>query len=94
VAALRERLAGRALALVFDKALSYGYQGPIAEDLKAALYAAPDPPAVYGAICGLGGRDVSPGQLATATREALADLAAGVTDRDPVWINLAEGSMR
>ncbi|MBF4509707.1 MAG: pyruvate ferredoxin oxidoreductase [Aeromicrobium sp.] len=94
VAALRERLAGRALALVFDKALSYGYQGPIAEDLKAALYAAPDAPAVYGAICGLGGRDVSPGQLAAATRAALGDLAAGVTDRAPVWINLAEGSMR
>lgn len=94
VAALRERLAGRALALVFDKALSYGYQGPIAGDLKAALSAAPDAPAVYGAICGLGGRDVSPGQLADATRSALSDLAAGVTDREPVWINLAEGSMR
>lgn len=94
VAALREKLEGRALALVFDKALSYGYQGPIAEDLKAALYATTDAPAVYGNICGLGGRDVSPDHLAAATRDALADLDAGVRDRPPVWINLVEGSMR
>ena len=70
VDALREKLAGRALALVFDKALSYGFQGPIAEDLKAALYAAEDAPAVFGAICGLGGRDVSPDHLAAAARDA------------------------
>jgi pyruvate/2-oxoacid:ferredoxin oxidoreductase alpha subunit len=94
VTALREQLASRALALVFDKALSYGYQGPIAEDLKAALYAAEDAPAVYGHVCGLGGRDVSPEQLAAAARAGVKDLAAGIRDREPVWINLAEGSMR
>jgi pyruvate/2-oxoacid:ferredoxin oxidoreductase alpha subunit len=94
VAALREKLGGRKLALVFDKALSYGYQGPIAEDLKAALYGVGEAPAVYGHVCGLGGRDVSPQQLADAARAGLADLGNGVIDRDPVWINLAEGSMR
>ena len=94
VEALRTKLAGRKLALVFDKALSYGYQGPISEDLKAALYAAEDAPAVYGAICGLGGRDVTPDQLAQTARDALADLEAGVVDRSPVWVNLNEGSMR
>jgi len=94
VEALREKLQGRSLALVFDKALSYGYQGPICEDLKAALYASEDAPVVYGAICGLGGRDVSPDHLAAATRDALTDLAAGVRDRAVHWINLAEGSMR
>ena len=94
VAALREKLAGRALALVFDKAMSYGFQGPIAEDLKAALYAADDASAVFGCVCGLGGRDVTPGDLVQASRDALADLGAGVRDREPRWIGLAEGSMR
>lgn len=94
VDALREKLAGRSLAVVFDKAMSYGFQGPIAEDLKAALYAADDAPAVFGCICGLGGRDVTPGDLAQASRDALADLGAGVRDREPRWIGLAEGSMR
>lgn len=94
VAVLREKLAGRALALVFDKAMSYGFQGPIAEDLKAALYAADDAPAVFGCVCGLGGREVTPDALSQAVRDALADLGAGVRDREPRWIGLAEGSMR
>ncbi|MDF1542311.1 MAG: transketolase C-terminal domain-containing protein [Anaerosomatales bacterium] len=92
--ALRDRLAGRSLAVVFDKALSYGYQGPICEDLKAALYDGGDSPAVHGVVCGLGGRDVTPVQLASAVREARADLEAGMRDRAPHWIGLVEGSMR
>ncbi|MBW6469552.1 MAG: pyruvate ferredoxin oxidoreductase [Coriobacteriia bacterium] len=94
VGALRDRLAGRSLAVVFDKALSYGYQGPICEDLKAALYDGADSPAVHGVVCGLGGRDVTPVQLASAVREARADLEAGIRDRAPYWIGLVEGSMR
>jgi len=58
--ALKERIAGCTLAVVFDKALSYGYEGPIASDTKAALAGVPDVPVVYGAVCGLGGRDVTP----------------------------------
>ncbi|MRS11993.1 MAG: pyruvate ferredoxin oxidoreductase [Actinobacteria bacterium] len=92
--ALRDRLASRALALVYDKALSYGNEGPICGDLKAALYSMDGEPAVYGAICGLGGRDVTLEHLAQAARDALSDLEAGVAHRAPVWIDLAEGSMR
>lgn len=98
VAAVRERLAGTRLAVVFDKALSYGVEGPIASDLKAALQPlGGDAPTVFGAICGLGGRDVSPDDLVAATRRAVADLDAGRTDREPDWINLqalAQGGAR
>lgn len=86
--ALRERLAGRLLALVVDKSLSYGYEGPICTDLRAAMLGVHDAPAVFGAVCGLGGRDVSPEQLADAARRAVVDLDAGVTQRPTDWINL------
>jgi len=88
VAALRERLEGRDVALVFDKAVSYGYQGPICGDLKAALSALPSAPVVYGAVCGLGGRDVSVPHLVDAVSRAVADRSAGVVDRPTDWINL------
>ena len=88
VEALRVKLAGCALALVFDKALSYGYEGPICSDLRGALLDADQPPAVFGAICGLGGRDVTPDHLADATRRALADLRTGGRTRKTDWINL------
>jgi pyruvate/2-oxoacid:ferredoxin oxidoreductase alpha subunit len=86
--ALRAKLAGRRGALVFDKALSYGYEGPICSDLRAALCGEPEAPLVWGAVCGLGGRDVSPGQLADAARRALADAHAGVRQRATDWLNL------
>jgi pyruvate/2-oxoacid:ferredoxin oxidoreductase alpha subunit len=87
-AALRDRLAGRSLALVFDKALSYGYEGPICSDLRAALSGEVGAPTIYGAVAGLGGRDVSPEHLAEAARRAVVDRAAGVTRRPTDWINL------
>ena len=37
VEALRAKLANAKLAIVFDKAMSYGYGGPICNDLRAAL---------------------------------------------------------
>ena len=94
-AELRARLAGKRLAVVFDKALSYGYEGPISADLKAALHGVDESPAVFGCICGLGGRDVSPEDLAAAARRAITDLESGVGDRAPEWINLRpEGGAR
>ncbi|HSK47447.1 MAG TPA: transketolase C-terminal domain-containing protein, partial [Coriobacteriia bacterium] len=87
-AELGRKLAEKSLAVVFDKAMSYGYEGPICTDLKAALSAAPCAPAVFGEICGLGGRDVSPQLLADATRRAIVDYDDGVRMRQPEWLGL------
>lgn len=87
-AKLADRLAGRSLVIVFDKAMSYGYEGPISADLKAALYGQSDVPAVFGTISGLGGRDTSPEDLADTTRRAVADHAAGIRTRPTEWVNL------
>ncbi len=88
IEALRERLVGRSVALVFDKALSYGYEGPICSDLRGCLLGVEGAPPVFGAVCGLGGRDVSLEQLADAARGAVADAAAGMRTRETDWINL------
>jgi pyruvate/2-oxoacid:ferredoxin oxidoreductase alpha subunit len=85
---LRDKLVGRKGVLVYDKAVSYGYAGPICTDVRAALYGEPGAPVVWGAVCGLGGRDVSPEQLADAALRALADGHAGMLHRPTDWINL------
>lgn len=87
-AALAEKLAGASLAVVFDKAMSYGYEGPICSDLKAALCGRDQAPVVFGTVSGLGGRDTSPADLLAATKRAIADHADGVTERPAEWINL------
>lgn len=86
--ALAEKLAGASLAVVFDKAMSYGYEGPICSDLKAALCGRDQAPVVFGTVSGLGGRDTSPADLLAATERAIADHADGVTERPAEWINL------
>jgi len=86
--ALRQTLVGRSLVIVYDKALSYGYEGPICSDVKAAVSGAPGAPPVFGAVCCLGGRDVTPEDLADTARRALGDLRSGVCNRSTEWVNL------
>jgi len=85
---VRTALRRRQLCLVFDKAMSYGHEGPICSDVRGALGGVPGAPVVYGAVAGLGGRDVTPGQLADTVRRAVADVRAGVRDRPEEWVNL------
>ncbi len=87
-AALRASVAGCRVALVLDKALSYGFGGPICNDVRAVLCGRADAPAVFGAICGLGGRDTTPDDLAAAAKRAVADYDRGVRDRPDDWLAL------
>lgn len=75
------------LAVVFDKSLSYGYQGPICADIKAALYNSGVTTAVHGYIGGLGGRDLKARELVGKARESLTALDAGFKDKTTGWIN-------
>lgn len=86
--AVRDALRGRKLAIVFDKSLSYGNEGPICGDLKAALLGAPEMPEVYGYIAGLGGRDVKARQVAEAVRESMAWLEDKRGEKPAGWVNL------
>lgn len=75
------------LVVVFDKGLSYGYQGPICADVKAALWGRATGPAVHGYIAGLGGRDVKARELVEAVRESVRFLDQGTTRKETGWIN-------
>lgn len=87
-AAMREATRNARVVVVVDKSLSYGYQGPICADLKAALCGVDGAPQIHGYIAGLGGRDVKARQLADAVRESLAWADAGKGLKETAWINL------
>lgn len=60
-AELREVLRGVKRVIVIDRAISYGGTGgPVAGEVRAALYQEDGMPAVANFICGLAGRDVAP----------------------------------
>jgi len=82
VAALKNKKS----ALVFEKALSYGNQGPLYADIKAALYSCDEKPAVKNFILGLGGREIQTHQLIEALTESCA--APEAIQDAPQWIGL------
>jgi pyruvate/2-oxoacid:ferredoxin oxidoreductase alpha subunit len=75
--------------LVLDRAVSYGYEGPLASDTKAALYGLRNPPEICCFIAGIGGREISAEMIAEAA-EAVLTGRFGPPDRphDAPWIHL------
>ncbi len=56
---LQRILAGRKLVMVYDRAISLGGPGgPMASEIKSAMYGRADAPAILSVIAALGGRDV------------------------------------
>ncbi|MFH0847377.1 MAG: transketolase C-terminal domain-containing protein [Chloroflexota bacterium] len=60
-AELKEMVKGAEVLIVLDRALSTGGPGgPVASEIRSALYAVKDRPKVVSFVAGLGGRDISP----------------------------------
>jgi pyruvate/2-oxoacid:ferredoxin oxidoreductase alpha subunit len=90
--ALAEALKQARRVIVIEKALSYGYEGALCSDLKAALYEHMEgggredgsrAPLVKGLIAGIGGREIRTADLTDNLRAAIAGTLEG-----PGWIGL------
>ncbi len=57
--ALRDALRGAARVVVLDRNISFGHHGIFFQEVKSALYGVRPAPDVFGAVIGLGGRDVT-----------------------------------
>jgi pyruvate ferredoxin oxidoreductase alpha subunit len=84
--AIVETLASAQCVIVMEKALSYGNQGALTGDIKAALYRSSERPLMHHFILGLGGREIKTRQLYD-TLTATCASPETVSDA-PVWIGL------
>jgi pyruvate/2-oxoacid:ferredoxin oxidoreductase alpha subunit len=86
--ALAAALSGKRGVIVVEKALSYGYEGALCSDVKAALYdhaaANGGAPSVKGLVAGIGGREIRTPDLAATLRDTIS----GTTQAGPNWIGL------
>jgi pyruvate ferredoxin oxidoreductase alpha subunit len=86
--AIANALKGKKGVIVFEKALSYGYEGALVSDLKSALYehlaGTGALPVVQNFIAGIGGREIHTNDLTQNLRAAIQSRVA----KDPVWIGL------
>ncbi len=55
---LRQAVEGAEVLIVLDRAISFGGPGPVASEVKAALYSEERRPKVISFVGGLGGRDI------------------------------------
>ncbi len=83
-------LAGAEGVVVFEKALSYGYEGALCSDVKAALYSLngtkKKKPFVHNYIVGLGGREIKTSDLYEALKNSCEN--PGKSGKGLQWIGL------
>ncbi|HWR68890.1 MAG TPA: pyruvate ferredoxin oxidoreductase [Desulfomonilia bacterium] len=88
--AIAQGLADAEGVIVFEKALSYGYEGALCSDIKAALYPMnglkKKRPFVHNYILGLGGREIKTAHLHEALLNSCTSKAS--PGRAPQWIGL------
>jgi pyruvate/2-oxoacid:ferredoxin oxidoreductase alpha subunit len=84
--AVREAFKAAPAIVVFEKNISYGYEGALCSDIKAALYGTGIASPIHNFIAGLGGRDVKSRELAEAVRDSLAAIAGGTREKQ-TWLN-------
>jgi pyruvate/2-oxoacid:ferredoxin oxidoreductase alpha subunit len=78
---------GCRLVVVFDKSISYGHEGAISTETKAALYGSGLNTVVRDFVVGLGGRDVKARELVDAVKKTLSLMGSGHLKTDsPEWI--------
>jgi len=76
------------LVVVFEKNISYGYEGAVCSELKASLYDSDAKARVFGCIVGLGGRDVKARELQGVIKKAASVKRYKRTQEDgPQWIS-------
>ncbi len=78
--------------MILDRAVSYGYEGPLAGDVKAALYGLKNPPGLHCYVAGIGGREISAEMIAQAAEDILNGRAESPKrPQEMPWINLQPG---
>jgi pyruvate/2-oxoacid:ferredoxin oxidoreductase alpha subunit len=73
--------------IIFEKGISYGYEGALCSELKAAFYGTNIGMPIHNYVVGLGGRDVKARELAEAVRLSTDAIAAGETEPITKWLN-------
>jgi 2-oxoisovalerate ferredoxin oxidoreductase alpha subunit len=84
-------LAGNAQMIsTIDRHISFGMEGFLASETKAALFDVEDGPIVAGFIAGLGGRDVTSETIERMAKKSMKWMHAGKVEKGTEWVDLKE----
>ncbi|TFG30014.1 pyruvate ferredoxin oxidoreductase [Candidatus Thorarchaeota archaeon] len=84
-------LASRVKAFAsFDRGVSYGFGGPVANDIRASLYHTNHRPMVKSYIGGLGGRDMTVTDIKEVILDTVKAVESGELGPEETWHHLME----
>lgn len=79
--ALREQVLGAKNLIVIDRAVSVGGPGgPVASEVKSAIYGYEKRPFIYNFVAGISGRDVTPSDFIEMAKKAEIEIEEGKRD--------------
>jgi len=85
--AIQQALKNAHAIIVLEKDISYGYEGALCSDIKAALYGTGINPPLHNFIAGLGGRDVKAREIFEAVQTSLNEMNSQNAQNKTIWIN-------
>jgi pyruvate/2-oxoacid:ferredoxin oxidoreductase alpha subunit len=85
--AIQEALKNAQALIVLEKDISYGFEGALCSDIKAALYGSGVNAPLHNFIAGLGGRDVKAREIFEAVQVSLKEMKNKNARNKTVWIN-------
>jgi 2-oxoisovalerate ferredoxin oxidoreductase alpha subunit len=74
----------------FDRGASYGFGGPVANDIRASLYHTDHRPMVKSYLGGMGGRDVTVSDVKNMLLETYKEMEKGELGAEETWYGLKE----
>lgn len=90
---LRQCCQGAQIVGVVDRAPALGHPGPLASEVKAALYDLRPQPRVVGFVAGLGGRDIGPDTVRRMIKSLIEVRGASQPPTESLWVDLQTGGM-
>jgi pyruvate/2-oxoacid:ferredoxin oxidoreductase alpha subunit len=85
--AIQEALKNAKALIIMEKDISYGYEGALCSDIKAALYGTGINAPLHNYIAGLGGRDVKAREIFEAVKTSLEEMKKKKAQSKTIWIN-------
>jgi pyruvate ferredoxin oxidoreductase alpha subunit len=76
-AELRQTVKNARTLIILDRAISLGQEGPVATEVKNALYPLEKRPKVVGFVGGMGGRDISPADFENIIKRGMEIAKSG-----------------
>ncbi|WP_434511410.1 transketolase C-terminal domain-containing protein [Desulfitobacterium sp. AusDCA] len=92
-ARIREALAKAKKVVVIDRSAGMGSEGPLAMEIKSALYGSSHSPAIYGFCGGLGGRDFTRDTIVKTLEKSNELQASGINNGGGIWIDVKEAEV-